>query len=149
VKEPTFTGKDTSAFPRPSAALLASLGPLSNDLFVNSEQVTVTNPFAPYTATENTTGANIETNEVQPNCNAGYPIFGSVWFDFTPGVTANYTLTTAGSNFDTVLGVYTDPAAGTAAANNLTKLACKDDENTSTFTSALTLNLVAGTTYYI
>jgi hypothetical protein len=56
------------------------------------------------------------------------------------------TLTTAGSSFDTALGVY----RGTAV-NALTQVAANDDENarTGVYTSKVTFNAVAGTTYQI
>ncbi len=147
--EPTFTGKNLNAVPQPSAALIASLGPLSNDDFANREVIPSTNPLVAYAAvnvpvnTTDTTGAGMETNEVQPvGCNSAHNVANSVWFKFTPSVNASYTLTTAGSKFDTIIAVYTG-----SAVDSLTQVNCNDDASVSTFTSLLTLSLTTANTY--
>ena len=69
----------------------------------------------------------------------------SVWWRWTAPGSAPVTLTTMGSNFDTVVGVYTGGSVG-----SLTKIASNDDEDRGVVrTSKLTFNPVAGTTYAI
>lgn len=69
----------------------------------------------------------------------------SVWWRWTAPGSAPVTLTTMGSNFDTVVGVYTGGNVG-----SLTTIASNDDEDRGVVrTSKLTFNPVAGTTYAI
>jgi len=79
----------------------------------------------------------------------GEPDFGigasdrSVWWKWTPSVTANVTIDTAGSDFDTFLGVATG-----SAVNALTPVASNDDTG-GTFQSSVTFHAIAGTEYQI
>jgi hypothetical protein len=70
----------------------------------------------------------------------------SVWWSWKATSTGPVTISTAGSSFDTTLGVYRG-----AAVNRLTRVASNDDENfyRDIYTSKLTFNAVAGTTYQI
>ncbi len=80
--------------------------------------------------------------------NAGDTVTGStveaadhdVWYAFTPVTTDTYSLSTAGSGFDTILRVYSD-CGGTQLAY--------DDDGGPGSTSALEIDLVAGVTYRI
>ena len=73
---------------------------------------------ANFTAT--TAAATLESGEPAPGCGSG---FGkSLWYTFTPGATTQVTVSTAGSNFDTILGVWTGNALGA-----LTAVTCNDD----------------------
>ncbi|HSX06741.1 MAG TPA: LamG domain-containing protein [Candidatus Saccharimonadia bacterium] len=65
------------------------------------------------------------------------------WATFTPVTTGVYHLATIGSNFDTLLAVYT----GTAL-NNLV-LVASDDNSGGSGTSFLTATFTNGTTYYV
>ncbi|MGH3308072.1 MAG: hypothetical protein ACRDOX_10330, partial [Nocardioides sp.] len=64
----------------------------------------------------------------------------SVWYQYTPGTTERINVNTSGSNYDTVLGVYT----GTPGA--FTRVRCVDDN--FTVQAGLNLEVEAGTTYY-
>jgi len=64
----------------------------------------------------------------------------SVWYEYTAGTTERINVNTSGSNYDTVIGVYT----GTRDA--LTRVRCVDDD--FTFQAGLDLEVEAGTTYY-
>ena len=75
---------------------------------------------------------------------AGIPGEKSVWWSWTPIVTGPATINTAGSDFDTLLAVYT----GTALTN-LTLIAENDNEPNGAATSEVTFNATAGTTYQI
>src|SRR5882724_2845385 len=91
-----------------------------NDNFAGRIVIPFTSPLSPFAFSDDTTDASLEPNETVPFC--GQNIAKSVWFDFVPTVTANYTLSTANSNFDTILGIYTG-----SAVNNLTRVICNDD----------------------
>ena len=94
-----------------------------------------------------TTGTNVGATR-----ESGEPVHGgitggrSVWWSWTATSSGSVTISTAGSSFDTTLGVY----RGTAV-NSLTRVASNDDENfdNDIYTSKLTFNAVAGTTYQI
>jgi hypothetical protein len=112
---------------------------LGNDRFANRQLLTGTNT----TATGSTTTATRETGE--PNA-AGVSGGKSIWYTWTAANNGLVSLSTAGSNFDTTLGVYT----GTALSA-LTQVAANDDENFAAgrYTSRVTFNAVAGRTYQI
>jgi uncharacterized repeat protein (TIGR03803 family) len=65
-----------------------------------------------------------------------------VWYQYTPPTAGDLVLDTAGSDFDTVLALY----SGSCGA--LTPLACNDDGGTD-LTSAIVCPVVGGTSYYI
>jgi hypothetical protein len=98
--------------------------------------------------TDNTTNA---TSTGDPGttaaCNPVANISRGVWYKFTPGSNGTVTVSTCGSNYDTVLEVYT----GTCAAR--TAIACNDDNGPicsgTAGPASLTFNGTAGTTYLI
>lgn len=67
---------------------------------------------------------------------------GSIWYRWTAPAGGQTTISTAGSNFDTTLGVYTG-----SNVSALTQVAANDDHNGST--SQVTFTAAAGTTYRI
>ncbi len=75
------------------------------------------------------------------NCNAGQG-FASLWYSYTPSANGIVYLDTLGSNYDTLIAVWT------GAQGNLTGVACNNDAN-GTLQSALPLNVTTGITYYI
>jgi subtilase family serine protease len=93
------------------------------------------------------TGTNVAaTREVGEPFQAGNRGGASVWIAWTAPATRTVTLNTHGSNFDTLLAVYTGSSVAT-----LTQVAGNDDDPSRLYgyTSALTFNAVAGQTYYI
>ena len=69
----------------------------------------------------------------------------SVWFNWVPTASSQITFNTSGSNYDTVLGIYTGSAVG-----SLTLIGANDDVQTGVIThSTVTFSAVAGTTYRI
>src|SRR2546430_8582200 len=67
-----------------------------------------------------------------------------VWYQVTPDATATVVVTTCGSDFDTVLSVYS------GSCDALTQIACNDDDsNCGTTASRVNFRADAGTTYYI
>lgn len=125
----------------------ATLGSLSNATLTIFDALTndfcpagLVIPATPFHFVQSTTGAN-GTNPI-PSC---VPSFGyGAWYVYTPAVNGRLTIATAGSSFDTVLGVYT----GTCGAP--VSLACHDDVNGSLDRSSfIALQVTAGVTYRI
>jgi alpha-tubulin suppressor-like RCC1 family protein len=76
--------------------------------------------------------------------NAGEPATHTVWWKWTAPSAGAVTVTTLGSNFDTILGVYTGSAVST-----LNLIGSNDDVDSGTVrTSAFSFTAVSGTTYY-
>ncbi len=102
------------------------------------------------TVNGSTTEATREVGE--PNHAPGETGGGSVWWRWTASANGTMRVTTVGSNFDTLLGVYTG-----GAVDALTQLGSNDDEvtpeqdptPTRPRTSAVTFTARAGTTYHI
>jgi len=109
----------------------------ANDSFSNA--VVLSGGTLAWTGTN--VGATLETGE--PN-HAGVPGGASVWCAWTATATRTVSLNTRGSNFDTVLAVYT----GTSVSSLTTVAGNDDDPAGRTLTSALSFNAVAGQTYY-
>jgi len=94
----------------------------------------------------NVTGSNVgaskETGEPNHGGNAGG---ASIWYQWQAPASGRATLTTSGSSFDTLLGVYTGSSVG-----GLTLVAGNDDAvGGSDLTSRVEFNAVGGTTYRI
>jgi len=110
----------------------------ANDLFANRTPLTGAVAF--------TNGFNIrataEAGEPYHNFYGGRQ---SVWWTWTAPASGNASVTTHGSNFDTVLAVYTGNAV-----NSLSLIADNDDEVTPIIrTSKVTFNAIAGMAYQI
>ena len=86
----------------------------------------------------NNTGATSEPGE---SAHAGAPAAATLWWEWTAPATAPVTIDTAGSDFDTVLAVYTGTTLGA-----LLPTAANDDAPGRT-TSRVTFTARAGTTY--
>ncbi|MBA4138097.1 MAG: hypothetical protein C0518_12345, partial [Opitutus sp.] len=107
------------------------------------------NDFASAAALSGTqaTGANTgATKQIgEPNHVTGNFGGASVWWRWTAPGNGSTTVTTAGSNFDTVLAAYTG-----AAVDSLTQLASNDDVQSGVArTSSVTFNATSGTTYFL
>jgi len=92
-----------------------------------------------------TTGWNTNATKEsgEPN-HAGETGGKSVWWSWVAPSTGTVTISTAGSSFDTLLGLYT----GTAVSS-LTTIASNDDASGSVTTSLLTAPVIGGTDYEI
>lgn len=89
------------------------------------------------------TNINATLQSLEPSaCGAGGG--KTVWWRWTAPTSQFTTITTVGSDFDTVLSVYT----GTAV-NALTEIGCNDDVPGGVYSSEVTFSAVAGTTYRI
>ncbi len=123
-------------------SLQLSLGPVQppppNDNFSNRITLTGTN-------LSNATGSNVgATKEPGEPLHADAQGGKSVWWTWTAPYSGRLTLTTTGSPFDTVLGVYTGNSV-----SNLTFVAANDEDPLSTtgMISRVTCNVKANTTY--
>lgn len=118
-----------------------------NDNFANALTLIVTGSSAQATGTNVAAG---KQND-EPNHAPNEPGGRSVWWKWSAPAAGNATATTLGSNFDTIMGVYTGPAV-----NALTSLGSNDDQESPAQnrspnrirTSIVTFSVVAGTTYY-
>jgi hypothetical protein len=88
-----------------------------------------------------TVGATKEPGEPNHAGNAGGH---SIWFVWTAPGSGTATIDTAGSNFDTLLGVYTG-----SSVSALTTIGSNDDVGGGNLTSKVTLSAKGGTTYQI
>ena len=91
-----------------------------------------------------TVGATVETGE--PKHSLVLANSGSIWYSYAPEVDGKLTLSTAGSDFDTVIAVYTGGSVAT-----LDWVDMDDDEVTGVIETSLIedMDVTAGTTYWI
>jgi hypothetical protein len=110
----------------------------ANDNFANA--VALTGNAGSTTGTNN--AASLEVGEPEVAGHGG----ASIWYSWTPTASGTATLTMAGSDFDTVLGIFTG-----SAVNALTLVAENDDEDNpnAIYTSKVVTHVTAGTTYRI
>lgn len=95
----------------------------------------------PYGDNPSTANATTDTDDPVFSCVSGQG-YNSVWYRFTPSENGNLLIDTFGSNYDTVLAVWT----GVRGALHSER--CNDDVN-GTPQSAIELDVAAGTNYYI
>jgi hypothetical protein len=110
-------------------------GPVNNN-FANRTPISGTTA----TLTGSNVGATKETGEPNHYGNSGGK---SVWWSWTAPSSGSIQIDTIGSNFDTIMGVYTGSSVST-----LTMVA-SDDDNGGNMTSKVRFNAVAGTVYQI
>ncbi|MCC6416323.1 MAG: matrixin family metalloprotease [Opitutaceae bacterium] len=110
-----------------------------NDNFANATVIASNTGMSGFTGA--TIGGSAQAGE--PDHDTEKPSH-SIWWRWTSPGDVTVTLDTLGSNFDTVLGVYTG-----SAVNALTKVASNDDKESGVIrTSTLSFNATTGTTYY-
>lgn len=117
--------------------LLPPQSPPANDSFGNRTGIT----GQPFALTGYNTGGTKETGE--PN-HAGNMGGSSVWYSWKAPSSGKVTLNTFGSDFDTLLGVYTG-----SVLSNLTVVASNDDDPSGGTASSLTFDAIANVTYQI
>ena len=86
----------------------------------------------------------LATKEPGEPDHAADPGGGSVWYSLTPSFTGTAFVSTAGSTFDTLLGVYTG-----SSVSGLTTLAGNDDATEHVGTSKACFSAAAGTPYHV
>jgi len=109
--------------------------PPGNDLCSAAQPIDTSLFFAAL----DTTAATVSGGEVLPSCALG-AVARSVWYRFRPPSTGVLSISTAGSDYDTVLAVKGGSCGGS-------ELACADDSGFPQ--SALALPVTAGTDYFI
>lgn len=108
----------------------------ANDNFASATTLTGTS----LTWTGTNKGATRESGEpIIANTTGG----ASIWFKWVAPSSGKVTLTTKGSSFDTLLGVYTG-----SAVSSLALVASNDDVSRTVLTSSVSFNATAGKTYY-
>ena len=148
---PTFTpGSPTATFtsapptatftPAPPTATRTftptSVSALPNDACANP----LTIGAVPYAGTVLAASATSEASDPVPGCGNGSRA-RSAWYRFTAPSTGTLTATTFGSNYDTILAVYTGVCGAFAPVSG----ACNDDSGGAQ--SRVTFSATAGTTY--
>jgi hypothetical protein len=109
----------------------------ANDDFEDA-QLIGTIPFA---TSIPTVDATLEAGESTPGCE---PAIGkTLWFRYAPVGNYSITVHTAGSDFNTVVAMYT------VGPTSLVEVGCSDDDETSEFDETLTVALEAGVEYFI
>lgn len=113
-----------------SATAAQAAAPSNDDI---ADAVVVTD--LPFTDALNTSEATFAASDT-------YCGIATIWYQYTPAESGWVHLSTVGSDFDTMLGLYTgDPSA-------LTVVECVDDTNSS-LQAEIVAELTAGATYYI
>ena len=115
-----------------------SSSPPLNDNFANAQTLLGTSPSV--------AGANVNATKenIEPN-HSGNTGGKSVWYQWTASATKTVTIDTVGSNFDTLLAIYTGNAL-----NNLTLVTNNNDIiHSANLQSRVTFNAIAGTVYRI
>ena len=93
----------------------------------------------------------IEPSRISPDCVADIDATvpgATVWYSWTPATSGTVFIDTIGSDFDTVLAVYSGPATN-PTFGGLVELACTDNVAGVAGPSGLPLAVTAGNTYYI
>ena len=116
------------------APVSALAAPPSNDNFADGTPISQ----LPFTTSQDTAEATEEAGEPRPMC---APIGKTVWFRYTPAEDGLVQADTEGSDFDTVLAIWTGEDL-----NGLDQVACSDDSG-SGLDSLVTFSASAGTTY--
>ena len=111
--------------------------PPSNDNFASAQLING--------CSGNVIGTNVsatkESGEPDHSSNGGTR---TVWYQWAAPATSSVTITTAGSDYDTVLGVYTG-----SAVNNLTTIGSNDDVVSGDTSSRVIFNATGGVVYKI
>jgi serralysin len=110
----------------------------ANDLFANAQPVGATPQWTAYTV-----GATTDQGTPEPLAACEGSLYGAtVWYSLTVSVSSSVTVDTFGSDYDTILAVYTGPWS-----NSLTRVTCDDD--TGVFQSRVQFPASPGITYWI
>ncbi|HZM05221.1 MAG TPA: immunoglobulin domain-containing protein, partial [Candidatus Saccharimonadales bacterium] len=144
--QPLHSGNYQVTVANAAASAISAIAPLivqavtaipeTNDNFANRASF---NPLLGPVAASNVF-ATLEPGEPLPDGKTGGK---SIWFTWRPTFTGTASLTTEGSDFDTLLAVYT----GTQLRK--LKAVAADDDSGGYFTSLVTFNVTAGTDYQI
>jgi hypothetical protein len=115
-----------------------AVNPLTNDNLANATDISAATQL--YRNVQTTHGATLEANEVAASCGTND---ASVWYKYTPNVTQKVILDALGSDYYTIITVWT------GTQQPLTEIGCHQNTFDSDFDQTLSATLIAGTTYYI
>lgn len=116
----------------PVSINVTTVNPPANDAFTG--RITIAGN------TNTVTGTNVSSSaQTSEPAHHSQPPQKSVWWTWTPSITGSATITTTGSNFDTILAAYTGSAIGA-----LTARASNDDAEGGVRTSSVTFAVTAG-----
>ncbi|NEP89273.1 MAG: S8 family serine peptidase [Okeania sp. SIO2C2] len=126
---------------------LGATGNIDIDLSLETigvENDNLSNSISLSGSSASTTGSNINATKEsgEPN-HAGNPGGSSVWWNWTAPSSGSVTIGTNGSDFDTILGIYTG-----SSVSNLTEVD-SDDDGGDGLQSQVTFDVVGGTNYKI
>src|SRR6266851_7290706 len=124
--------------------------PPPHDNFANATNI---NPYT-FGEVQDSSGATTESMDPTPPCvqqsqgnTGGHPngAYNSIWYKFTPVVSAPLNMDTSGSSYDSVLSVWS------GSPGSLVNVACNDDiiPGVNIQSQLANVQLTAGTTYYI
>jgi hypothetical protein len=116
---------------------VSQAAPPANDNFVNAQAISA----ATGSASGTNVGATKESGEPGIAGNSGG---ASVWYRWTAPSAGSVTIKTAGSSYDTMLGVFTG-----SSVSALTLVGSNDDVSSTDKTSTVTFTAASGTTYNI
>ena len=134
-----------SAGTGPASAPSSPVTPLAalvNDPFSGATPIVCGTDCATGTFLRVTTSTRSATREPAEPLHGGYGASASLWYSFTLGRAGTVVIDTSGSDFDTLLGVYTG-----SAVHALTTIATNDDAGGGNW-SRVELVPAVGTTYY-
>lgn len=124
-----------------SGILTVNIGPSppppANDGFAQAAAI----PDVPFGDARFNSTATEDAGELKTTCS---DVEKTVWYTFTPPASGVYAIDTAGSEFDTVLTVFTG-----ASLDTLAQIACNDDIGEGIVQSRIELSMLAGTAYRI
>lgn len=118
---------------------LSAANSLSNDNLSDATVISLSSSLT-FQAQQVTDGATLESNEAAPSCSS--TAGASVWYRYTPTGNQILAIDTTGSNYDTVLGLWTGDSFP------LTEVACMDDNGTAP-QAQLRAVLSANTQYWL
>ena len=147
VSKPYYLRRVTPITVNQSVAPSGTIG-AGADLFANATPIAVPYDVQAMNGTlfSNASFTAAEVSEPKPY---GYNFTGSAWWSYLPISSGSMTFSTVGSNFDTLMNVYSSTAPpGTATFANLTSVGGDDDAGGSG-TSLVTVSVVADTQYFI
>ncbi|MBI4907922.1 MAG: hypothetical protein HY820_30130 [Acidobacteria bacterium] len=128
-----------------SAGGTLMLNVLATGIAVPNDEIStaVAIPSLPYTIQQDITRATASATDPGHSCESNFKGLRTVWFRVVPTFTGTLNVNTYGSEYDTVLSVY---RTNVSQAN---EVACSDDANGATYSSAAAVSVTAGQTYYI
>ena len=132
-----------AAVAAPAAGALASHGPAPpiNDNF--SGRIVISSSLPQSDPARDTLDATEEGTDPNFTCASNNQGYRTVWYEFTPTVTRYLGADTLGSEYDTVLAIWT------GSPGSFSVVACNDDVSFGVLQSSVQVSVAALTTYYI